>query len=282
MSAASFNGRHVLVVGQRLAPVAQEALGQARFEIAAADRLDVLASLHTAMDLVLIDADATDPTELVGAIAGLAARASPPAVLLAGGHLPTSLVACADEAAALRRDRGAVHRRATSPAPPPPCSPTPPAAGRAGQRPRAGRVMGSVGGCGATTIAVELATAPGAAAAPTSGWRWSISTSSTARPPPTSAQRRRCIWPTPRRRPSASTRPCSTPLRCESARRRRPLGRAARSEGVRRVTPDRGLPAAGDRLPGLRLDRHRPAAPPASPGRSTCWPAPTRCWWSPS
>jgi hypothetical protein len=42
MSEVSFEGRHVLVVGQRLAPVAHEALGAARFEVAAADRLELL------------------------------------------------------------------------------------------------------------------------------------------------------------------------------------------------------------------------------------------------
>ena len=92
MSSADLTGRHVLVVGQHLAPVAQEALPDARFEVAAADRLDVLDSPHVVIDLVLIDAEAADPTELVGAIAGLAARPNPPAVMLAGAHMPASLV----------------------------------------------------------------------------------------------------------------------------------------------------------------------------------------------
>ncbi len=50
MSTADFLGRHVLVVGQHLAPVAQEALPGARFEVAAGDRLDVLDSPHVATD----------------------------------------------------------------------------------------------------------------------------------------------------------------------------------------------------------------------------------------
>ena len=157
MSVASFNGRHVLVVGQRLAPVAQEALGQARFEIAAADRLDVLANLHTAMELVLIDAEAADPTELVGAIAGLAARANPPAVLLAGAHMPTSLVR-----ALMKLPRSDVIEapftaedvaRAAAALIAEPIVPAAPVNARCWS------VVGSVGGCGATTIAVELATA---------------------------------------------------------------------------------------------------------------------------
>jgi pilus assembly protein CpaE len=157
MSAASFDGRHVLVVGQRLAPVAQEALGQARFELAAADRLDVLTSLHAAMELVLIDAEATDPAELLGAIAGLAARANPPAVMLAGAHLPTSLVR-----ALMKLPRSDVIEapftaediaRAAASLIAEPLTPAAPANARCWS------VVGSVGGCGATTIAVELATA---------------------------------------------------------------------------------------------------------------------------
>jgi pilus assembly protein CpaE len=92
MSSLDFSGRHILVVGQGLAPVAQEALADARIEIAAGDGLEALANLHAAMELVLIDAEAADAVDLVVAIASLAARPNPPAVLLAGSHLPTSLV----------------------------------------------------------------------------------------------------------------------------------------------------------------------------------------------
>jgi pilus assembly protein CpaE len=161
MSLASFEGRHVLVVGQRLAPLAQEALGQARFEIAAADRLDFLGSLHAAMELVLIDAEAADPAELVGAIAGLAARANPPAVMLAGSHLPTSLVRAlmklprsdVIEAPFTAEDlaRAAASLIAEPLAPAVVATPSVSA--------KVWTVVGSVGGCGATTIAVELASA---------------------------------------------------------------------------------------------------------------------------
>ena len=67
MSSSDFSGRHVLVVGQGLAPVAEEALTEARFEIAAGDRLDVLGALHAAVELVLIDAEAAESR-----VAGLA------------------------------------------------------------------------------------------------------------------------------------------------------------------------------------------------------------------
>ena len=153
----SFDGRHVLVVGQRLAPVAQEALGQARFEIAAADRLDFLGALHAAMELVMIDAEAADPVELVGAIAGLAARANPPAVLLAGAHMPTSLVRAlmklprSDVIEAPFSSEDLARAAAALIAEP--------LATAAAANSTCWSVVGSVGGCGATTIAIELATA---------------------------------------------------------------------------------------------------------------------------
>ena len=160
MTLASFNGRHVLVVGQRLAPIAQEALGQARFEIAAADRLDFLANVHAAMELVLIDAEEADDAELVGALAGLAARPNPPAVMLAGAHLPASLVRAlmklprsdVIEAPFTAEDlaRAASSLIAEALAPVAPVAPV---------NATCWTVVGSVGGCGATTIAVELASA---------------------------------------------------------------------------------------------------------------------------
>ncbi|HEX3407948.1 MAG TPA: hypothetical protein VHS81_11975, partial [Caulobacteraceae bacterium] len=157
----SFDGRHVLVVGQRLAPVAQEALGQARFEIAAADRLDFLGTLHAAMELVLIDAEAVDVTELVGVIGGLAARPNPPAVMLAGAHLPAALVR-----ALMKLPRSDVIEapfssedlaRAAAALIAEPVTASAPAAPAVNAT--CWSVVGSVGGCGATTIAVELATA---------------------------------------------------------------------------------------------------------------------------
>jgi pilus assembly protein CpaE len=166
MSVTSFEGRHVLVVGQRLAPAAQEALGQARFEIAAADRLDVLGALPSSMELVLIDAEQADATALVGAIGALAAKPASPAVLLAGSQLPVALVRALMKLprsdlleapftpADLARAAGSLLEQTTvAPAP------TSNAA--------CWTVMGSVGGCGATTISVELAVslaahAPGA------------------------------------------------------------------------------------------------------------------------
>jgi pilus assembly protein CpaE len=162
MTSADFTGRHVLVIGQRLAPVAQEALGEARFEVAAGDRLDVLDAQHAAFDLVLIDAESSDAVELAVAIASLSALPSPPAVLLAGAHLPTSLVRAlmklprSDVIEApftstdLARAAGALLAVAPAAAAPVPTHEV---------NARCWTVIGSVGGCGATTIAVELASA---------------------------------------------------------------------------------------------------------------------------
>ena len=160
MSSADLTGRHVLVVGQHLAPVAQEALPDARFEVAAADRLDVLDSPHVVIDLVLIDAEAADAVDLVVTIASLSAKPNPPAVLLAGAHLPASMVRALMKlprsdvieapftAADLARAAGALLAAA-------------PVAAQAPMHEvnaRCWTVVGSVGGCGATTIAIELAT----------------------------------------------------------------------------------------------------------------------------
>jgi pilus assembly protein CpaE len=166
---SDFSGRHVLVVGQRLAPVAQEALTEALFEVAAGDRLDVLDQTHTPTDLVIIDAESADAIDLVVAIAALAARPNPPAVLLAGAHLPASLVRAlmklsrSDVIEApftsidLARAAGAL--LATAPA-------AEPAPQTHDVNARCWTVVGSVGGCGATTIAVELASTLAARAGP--------------------------------------------------------------------------------------------------------------------
>jgi pilus assembly protein CpaE len=162
MNLSDFSGRHVLVVGERLAPVAQEALVEARFEVAAGDQLDVLADLPAATDLLVIDAEAADAVDLVVAIASLAARPNAPAVLLAGSHLPASLVR-----ALMKLPRSDVIEAPFTPA-----DLARAAGALLAQAPAAATlapthqvnascwtVVGSVGGCGATTIAIELATA---------------------------------------------------------------------------------------------------------------------------
>lgn len=157
MSHPVLNERHVLVIGQRLGPVAQEAMPAARLEVAEADRLDLPDTLHGALELLLIDVEVVDPAVLTGVVTALGQRPNPPAVLLAGGHLPTALVkammrlARSDVLEApftsvdLSRAATALLADAQSSAGAP-------------HQAHCWTVMGSVGGCGATTIAVEVAT----------------------------------------------------------------------------------------------------------------------------
>ncbi|MGA0602156.1 AAA family ATPase [Caulobacter sp. KR2-114] len=157
MSHPVLNERHVLVIGQRLAPVAQEAMPAARLEVAGAERLDLPDTLHGALELLLIDVDAVDPAVLTGVLNALSQRPTPPAVLLAGSHLPTALVKAVMRLSrsdvleapftSVDLSRAAAVLLADAKAP----------AGAPHQA-HCWTVMGSVGGCGATTIAVEIAT----------------------------------------------------------------------------------------------------------------------------
>lgn len=158
MSHPVLNGRRVLVIGQRLAPVAEEAMPDAVFELAGAERLELLSSLHSAIDLVIIDAEAADPALLTSAIASLAAQPKPPAAILAGSHLPAMLVR-----AFVRLPRSDIVE--------PPFSSVDlgrmatvllmeaAAAGATPHNSRCWSILGAVGGCGATTITVEIASA---------------------------------------------------------------------------------------------------------------------------
>ena len=156
MSVLALQGRRVLVIGQRLATVAEEAFPGAAFEVAGADRLELLSSLHSAIDLVIIDAEAADPSVLASAITGLAAKSNPPAAILAGSHLPAMLVR-----AFLRLPRSdiieapfsSMEMAQTA------ISLLTDAAGASisPNNSRCWTIMGAVGGCGATTIAVEIA-----------------------------------------------------------------------------------------------------------------------------
>lgn len=157
MSHPVLNERHVLVIGQRLAPVAQEAMPAARLEVAEADRLDLPDTLHGALELLLIDVEAVDAAVLTGVVTALGQRPNPPAVLLAGGHLPTALVKAMMRLArsdvleapftSVDLSRAAIVLLADAQA-----------STGAPHQAHCWTVMGSVGGCGATTIAVEVAT----------------------------------------------------------------------------------------------------------------------------
>ena len=150
-------GRRVCVVGERLAPIAREALPGAALQIVAAEMLLAPLGGDRAPDLVLIDADSTAPELLVQAIEALARRSAPPPTVLAGGHLPTNLVR-----ALLRLERSDVLEA--------PFAPdalariaarlmSPPSVSAGGAPSRCWSVVSAAGGAGATTLAIEIADA---------------------------------------------------------------------------------------------------------------------------
>jgi pilus assembly protein CpaE len=158
MSSAAFAQRRVLVIGQRLAVIAEQALPGAQFEIAGPDALDSQARLPSPADLVLIEAGAGDPARLAGLIGALAQAQPQPAVILVGAQLPVvvarallklkrsdvldqpvSLPDLARCAAALLNDGSGVLE--------------------AVHASQCWSIIGAVGGAGGTTLAIELATA---------------------------------------------------------------------------------------------------------------------------
>jgi pilus assembly protein CpaE len=88
MSSAAFANRRVLVIGQRLAAIAEQALPGAQFEIAGPDAFDGQGRSPPAADLVLIDSAAGDPARLASLIGALAQGAPQPAAILVGSQLP--------------------------------------------------------------------------------------------------------------------------------------------------------------------------------------------------
>ena len=156
MSMTAFAGRKVLAIGGGVTEVARQALGGAVVETAGPDRLQGRWTFGDTPDLVLIDADCASPEVLIAAIGGLSRAPSAPATILIGAHLPTALVR-----ALLRLSRSDVLEAPFAPndlavaaaalmtleaAPHPANS-------------RCWTVMGSVGGSGATTVAIEIACA---------------------------------------------------------------------------------------------------------------------------
>jgi pilus assembly protein CpaE len=158
---APFDKRRILALGATLAPLSHGALAGAAIELITAERLSTVSSGDA--DLILIDADSCTAAVLVSAIEALAARPAPPPVLLVGERLPTTVVRNL-----LRLDRSdvleapytdaqissAVTALLTSEAPhAETAAPSDTAASRCWA------VVGAVGGSGATTIAIEIATA---------------------------------------------------------------------------------------------------------------------------
>jgi len=88
MSSAAFAQRRILVIGQRLAAIAEQALPGAQFEIAGPDAFDGQNRPAAPADLVLIDTAAGDPARLASLIGALAQGSPQPAAILVGSHLP--------------------------------------------------------------------------------------------------------------------------------------------------------------------------------------------------
>ena len=146
----------LLVVGASLASLAGQVMPQAGIEVAAPDTLDALAIRRTAVDLVLIDVDAGEITRLRQLVEALGELPNPPAVLLAGSQFP----------GALARTLFKLERADVLDAPFTPADLaiavaallTKGAAPSAQPRSQCWSVMGAVGGAGATTLAMEMAT----------------------------------------------------------------------------------------------------------------------------
>lgn len=154
----SLLGRRVLAIGPSLGPLARGPLFGAALEMGGVERLSDLRP--GAVDLILIDADAADPELLGDAIAALAADPATPPTLLVGQKLPTGLVRAlmrmkqSDVLAAPFTDeelQAAVYSLLDRDDMEVPSS--------SDHTSRCWSVVGAVGGAGATTIAIEIASA---------------------------------------------------------------------------------------------------------------------------
>jgi pilus assembly protein CpaE len=156
MSAPLSAKRRVLVIGPKLAPIAEQAMPGADFEVAAPETIDPASLMHSALDLVLIEAGAADPARLTAIIAVAAQAAAPPAVILVGANLPASLAR-----ALFKLKRSDVLDSPLSPADLARCVAAlfADAAGSGGgaHHAQCWSVISAVGGAGGTTLAIEVA-----------------------------------------------------------------------------------------------------------------------------
>jgi pilus assembly protein CpaE len=154
----SLLGRRILAVGQGLAPLARGALFGAVVEVAGVERL--LEVQPGQAELVLIDADACDPLAVIEGLAALAVLVPPPPVLVICTRLPAGLARAVmrlpgsdvleapfDSDQLQAAIYGLLDQVADQPA------------AAAGHESRCWSVVGAVGGAGATTLAVEIASA---------------------------------------------------------------------------------------------------------------------------
>jgi pilus assembly protein CpaE len=152
-------GKRVLLVGPAFMDLALEG---ARVSAGDLERLKTLRSGD--QDLVLVDGDGWEPHALAQALQILAEQAKPPPVLLSGRHVQTVVVRnlirleCSDVLEAPFTPDQALAAIAHLMIQPQAAATTAPTTAAA-----CWAVMGAVGGAGATTLAVEMATALAAA-----------------------------------------------------------------------------------------------------------------------
>jgi pilus assembly protein CpaE len=157
--ANALQGRRVLALGQSLAPHAKGPLAGADLELGGIADLAELGLRPR--DLVLIDADAWETPELAAAVKTLSGLKACPPVLLVGESLPTGLVRNLlrlDNSDVLEAPFTAEQLAAAVQgllAAAGPAAAAPQASGES----RCWAITGAVGGAGATTLAIEIATA---------------------------------------------------------------------------------------------------------------------------
>jgi pilus assembly protein CpaE len=155
MSSPESPRRRVLIIGQKLVPIAEQALPNSDFEVAAPEAIDTPSLLHSAIDLVLIEAGAADPARLTAVISALAQTATPPAAILIGANLPAGLAR-----ALFKLKRSDVLDAPLSAADLARCVASlfaDVAGNGAAHRSQCWSVMSAVGGAGGTTLAIEMA-----------------------------------------------------------------------------------------------------------------------------
>jgi pilus assembly protein CpaE len=161
MSTETLAGRRVLALGSALSGLASGPLAGALLEVGGLDRLS--AAGLSAADLVIIDANAWEPGDLANGIQALATLSAPPPVLLVGTHLPTTVVRNllrlerSDVLEAPFTDEKITHAIVALMVQKAPAAAPVPATPH--QLARCWAVTGAVGGSGATTVAIEVATA---------------------------------------------------------------------------------------------------------------------------
>jgi len=160
MSPQILQGRRILALGASLAPHAKGPLLGADVELGGMAQLAELASVPR--DVVLIDADAWEAPDLAAAVKTLSGLKACPPVLLVGESLPAGLVRNLlrlDHSDVLEAPFTAEQLTAAIEGLLAEAAPAPAVPQAAVGDSRCWAVTGAVGGAGATTLAIEIATA---------------------------------------------------------------------------------------------------------------------------